>query len=309
MLRDAVVIEPGDKMLQKFLVLGGEGFVGLHLYNELKSRGFNVERTVRSELSSPLSGDIDEKLLGNCEEPDVIFHVAGGASVVASISSPSEDFTKTLPNLNTLLNKMKNDWRKSKLIYVSSAAVYGSNASSNTSVSTALKPISPYGFHKKLAEEMLSFYAQTYDLQLKIIRPFSLYGPGLKKQLFWDVLNKARRGNFSFSGTGNQLRDWMYIDDFVRFLLFSSQTQWEQRQRIFNVGTGHPISVSSAITSVLSAAGYDNIPKFIATEDRKGDPCDLVAARVELNTELLNTLTNFDDGLLRYITWFNEVSK
>lgn len=299
----------GDKMLQKFLILGGEGFVGTHLYNELNARNYSVKRTVRSNSLSDLSGDINESLLDKCEKPDVIFHVAGGASVADSIDSPSNDFAKTLPNLNALLNKMKDEWQSSRLIYVSSAAVYGKNASSSTSVSTELAPISPYGFHKKLAEEMLVFYAVTYDLQVKIVRPFSLYGPGLRKQLFWDVLSKAEKGEFRFSGTGAQLRDWMYIEDFVQSLLTLAQCQWRSSEQILNVGTGEPLSISSAISLILSLAGYENNPLFMTSEDRKGDPRDLVAANNELNRELLHSKTPFEDGLKRYISWFKEVDK
>ena len=69
-------------MLQKFLILGGEGFVGTHLYNELNARNYSVKRTVRSNSLSDLSGDINESLLDKCEKPDVIFHVAGGASAL-----------------------------------------------------------------------------------------------------------------------------------------------------------------------------------------------------------------------------------
>ena len=295
-------------MKQKILILGGEGFIGNHLYASLNSAQFSVERSTRTIAGAKLSGDIDKALLDKCSKPDLIFHVAGGASVTESVKNPSEDFHKTQPHINALLNKMKTDWNRSKLIFVSSAAVYGSNASESTVVSTTRSPISPYGLHKKMAEDMICFYADMYGLPIKIVRPFSIFGPGLKKQLFWDALQKAQRGEFSYSGSGKQLRDWMYIEDLVSFLHTLALQNWENTPRVFNAGTGKATKVSDAIELILSLANYQQKPSFSQTENN-GDPHDLVASESDLHQYFVTPKFSLEQGLTKYISWFNRVAK
>ncbi len=295
-------------MRKNILILGGGGFIGSHLYHRINQQQYQVQRTVRAGQSSAadtLTGDIDQILLNHCTKPDVIFHVAGGASVAESIRNPQQDFDKTLPGINALLNKMREDWPDSKLIYLSSAAVYGQNASLQTPASTPLAPMSPYGLHKKMTEDMLRYYASAYQLPIKIVRPFSVYGPRLRKQLFWDVLQKARAGQFTYFGSGMQQRDWLYVDDLADFLLYLSDSGWQQTPQIFNAGSGKPTTVRAAIELTLQLAGYSRQPEF-SLHAKAGDPDDLVAAEQELSSFTCLHQTSLPEGLKQYIQWFNE---
>ncbi|MGC6756656.1 NAD-dependent epimerase/dehydratase family protein, partial [Escherichia coli] len=76
-----------------------------------------------------------------------------------------------------------------------------------------------------------------YDISAKIIRPFSVYGPGLKKQLIWDVLNKIKDKQHHYFGSGNEMRDWIYIDDFIA-VLFNYVSNYALMSDLINVGTG-----------------------------------------------------------------------
>ncbi|TDA81588.1 SDR family oxidoreductase, partial [Halomonas marinisediminis] len=74
-------------------------------------------------------------------------------------------------------------------------------------------PMSPYGFSKLSAELLAQEYSQCFGVNSISVRPFSLYGPGLKKQLLWDACNKFSKGIGEFFGTGEEVRDWLHVED------------------------------------------------------------------------------------------------
>lgn len=301
---------------KKILVLGAGGFIGTHLINKLNAEGsniyktqavgFNVSKYQNLSNVSFIEGSINNKLLNKCDYPDIIYHVAGGASVPASISDPYMDFNKTVLNINDILNKIKEDWPLSKLVYVSSASVYGSNASENTRVSTEKKPISPYGLHKKITEDLIEFYRGFYNVNATIIRPFSIYGPGLKKQLFWDSLKKSEAGNFDYFGSGLEKRDWIYIVDFIDLLvgLYAKDNNYSSKcSETINVGSGNGITNEEVINNLLTIAGYSKKANFIE-KNKIGDPCDLVSSFAEQKESAEFYKTPINIGLTEYVKWY-----
>lgn len=301
-------------MQRKILVLGGGGFIGTHLVAALNQARHHVQ-VAGNNLNPPkginadyLSGDLNSHLYQRCETPDLIFHLAGSASVACSLGDPNHDFHKTLPNLSALLHKMQTDWPQARLIYLSSAAVYGENASENTSVRCQLKPMSPYGLHKQLAEEMIQFYIRRYNISAQIVRPFSIYGEGLRKQLLWDALSKAQRGEFSYFGNGEQQRDWVYIHDFIDFLFDLMSQQLNKQNELLNAGTGEGISIKTLLTMLLRIAGYHQTPIF-SSVGKPGDPDNLVSCREEQIFYPQLKQTSLQQGLERYASWFKQMGQ
>ena len=97
--------------------------------------------------------------------------------------------------------------------------MYGNADALPIAESTPINPISPYGVHKQIAEELIRSYAHHFSLSVAIVRFFSLYGPGLRKQLLWDACTKIEKGDFDFYGTGHEVRDWLHVQDAARLLL------------------------------------------------------------------------------------------
>lgn len=298
-------------MNKKILVLGGGGFIGTHLVaaltksnHKIEVAGHNLESLSGGTIEC-LPGDLNNHLYQRCTAPDFIFHLAGGASVTSSLQDPHHDFAKTLPHLSALLHKMQTDWPQARLIYLSSAAVYGENASASTSIQCPLKPISPYGLHKQLAEKMIQFYSSRYQLSVQIVRPFSVYGEGLRKQLLWDALNKAQRGEFSYFGSGDQQRDWIYISDLIDFLLSLMTQNVNEQNQLLNAGTGKGITVKQILTMLLKIANYPWPPEF-SSIGKPGDPDNLVACSQEQIAYPQLKHTSLQQGLERYITWFKR---
>ncbi|MCD1599749.1 NAD-dependent epimerase/dehydratase family protein [Rheinheimera aquimaris] len=298
-------------MGKKILVLGGGGFIGAHLVAALNQSEHKIQvagNHLVPELNSNITyvvGELTIDLYQRFTAPDIIFHLAGSASVASSLQDPIHDFAKTLPNLSALLHKMQTEWPQARLIYLSSAAVYGENASASTSVKCPLKPMSPYGLHKHLAEEMIQFYVHRYQLEAQIVRPFSVYGEGLRKQLLWDALNKAQRGEFNYFGTGEQQRDWVYIGDLIDFLLNLLTQQVNEQNQLLNAGTGEGIAIKQILTLLLKIAGYQQQPEF-SLIGKPGDPDDLVACYQEQIVYPQLKHTSLQQGLERYIAWFKQ---
>lgn len=299
------------KLSKKILVLGGGGFIGTHLVAALSKAQHQVQ-VIGNNLAQAAQGEVDyfhgelnSQLYQRCTTPDLIFSLAGGASVASSWQDPYHDFAKTVPHLSALLHKMQTDWQHSRLIYLSSAAVYGENATDNTSITCPLKPMSPYGLHKQVAEEMIQFYSKRYQIAAQIVRPFSVYGEGLRKQLLWDALNKAKRGDFCYFGSGEQQRDWVYINDLIDFLLNLMTQHINEQNQLLNAGTGRGVTINKILSMLLKTAGYRQAPMF-SSIGKPGDPDNLVSDSLEQHAYPQLNHTSLQQGLERYVAWFKK---
>ncbi|WPL10446.1 NAD-dependent epimerase/dehydratase family protein [Thiorhodovibrio litoralis] len=298
------------------LILGAAGFIGTHLTTRLHDRhafgsltvaGQSVGQRYSEADIHVLDGMIDRDLLDRCSPPKVIFFLIGGSSVGASLQNPRRDFAISLPPLADLLDKMRNDWPKARLIFLSSAAVYGNAGSYVTSIHASPKPISPYGLHKRLSEEMLFFEQERIGLAVNVLRPFSIYGPGLRKQLLWDALRKADAGAPSFFGNGSETRDWVYIDDLVELLLDVALYP-EGFPLLFNVGSGMGVSVAEMLGRLFAMSRYALTPSFLG-QAKSGDPNDLVADPDEQALFKRYWRTPPDEGLRRFVEWYQGLPK
>ena len=150
-------------------------------------------------------------------QPDVILHCAGSANVGASVVNPMADLDGNLHSLYQLLLALKSFEKRPQIIFLSSAGIYGNPRQLPVRESDAAAPMSPYGLHKHMAEELCEYYNRIHGYRIRSIRIFSAYGNGLRKQLLWDIYQKYQNtGRIELFGTGEETRDFIHVSDIVR---------------------------------------------------------------------------------------------
>ena len=296
-------------------VTGAGGFVGARMASYCEGLGDRVVRIghrVKAGKNSNeafLDVNIRLEVLELAAErygvPSVLYHCAGGASVGLSIENPAEDFRRNVQILSEVLEFARKFAPQIKIVILSSAAVYGDVGDGKPKrEDMPLAPLSPYGLHKRLAEELCCFYAAYWKLPIAIVRFFSIYGEGLRKQLLWDACKKLCEGTFSFEGTGNEERDWIHVEDAVRLIELAGKRA-SPLCPIVNGGAGTAHSVRSVLEALGALHDPAVLPRF-SGKGRGGDPHSLVADVQRSREWGFTPQVNFMDGLKSYWDWFKR---
>lgn len=304
-------------------VTGGNGFIGRHLIGQLVREGKSVygvghgaiDEIDRRKLGLTdwINGEIVAPNLDGLAQcggvPCTIFHLAGGSSVARSIEQPYEDFSRTVAATASLLEWVRHTARECRLIVVSSAAVYGADHAGAISEQANTLPMSPYGHHKLIMEQLCHSYAMSFGIRTTIVRLFSVYGPFLRKQLLWDLCLRLGQGqrDLMLGGTGNEARDWIDVRDVVRLLARLAQLD-DAPWRVLNGGSGIPTSVAEIARLVIEAWGGDSSVRFSGLV-RAGDPFSLVADARQLTALPFRWRIPVQDGIAQYVSWFKGTAR
>ena len=302
-------------------ITGAHGFIGRYLARCLQARGYQVAgighgawpeaEAAQWGLSSWLNGEISASNLGQMRKslglPDVVFHLAGGSSVGAAIANPHEDFTRTVVSTAELLEWLRQHSPNTRLVAVSSAAVYGSSHSGPIPENARLSPFSPYGAHKLMMEELCRSYAANFGLKLALPRLFSVYGSGLKKQLLWDLCGKfAAGGQIELGGSGDELRDWIDVRDVVQALEQVGKLASKQAP-VINLASGSGTAVRE-IAALVSAQWADpesaSRKATFSGRSRPGDPFSLVADVSKMRACGIENPISVAQGVTEYVAWY-----
>lgn len=297
-------------------VTGAAGFIGTHLTRYLAAEGVsyggvgNPPDSAVTESALPgnwvagaVSTDTLDRLATLTGAPACVFHLAGGASVGASLADPELDFDRTVGGSERLLEWLRHNAPTAELVVASSAATYGGGHESAIGLDAPKRPCSPYGEHKLMVERMCRAAAGDHGLKVAIIRFFSVYGAGLRKQLLWDISCKlTTTGGADLGGTGDELRDWIEISDAVRLLVLARERAAVSAP-IFNGATGVGTSVRDIATGLAAALGHQQQAITFSGTRRAGDPVDLVA-RADSLMPGFRPQVPVVAGLDRYANWF-----
>ena len=268
------------------LVTGAHGFIGRNVARGLARRGFVVRGIGHGTwkdgewrewgLQTWTACDVDlEALARHGGEAEVIVHCAGGASVAAAEARPMDDFRRAVDTTLSVLDYVRSRSPGSRVVFLSSAAVYGTTDNGPVGEDAPLAPVSAYAMHKLAAERLCTEYGALFAVRSSIVRFFSVIGTGLRKQLLWDACNKLSRGERTFSGTGKETRDWLAVEDAVD-LIVTAAAHATERAPVVNGATGTVTTVNDILTELAESMGVTEGPVF-SGEVRRGDPARLEA--------------------------------
>lgn len=245
-----------------------------------------------------------EALAARTGLPAAIIHLAGGAQVGPSFADPLRDFQRTVETTVALLQWMHRHASDAALVYASSAAVYGSACTGPIAETLPHAPISPYGFHKAMAEDAIRFWSAQFGLRAAILRPFSVYGPSLRKQLIFELNNRLAVGaqTLSLGGSGEELRDWLWMDDAAAMLIDAAALA-DAPAPVFNAGTGTGTSLRRICELVIAAHGEPVGLEFSGVVP-PGDPVSLVADMRRGEAAGLKAAVGPEEGIARTIAGY-----
>ncbi|MFZ5634575.1 MAG: NAD-dependent epimerase/dehydratase family protein [Bacillota bacterium] len=260
----------------KVLVTGGAGFIGSHIVDALVDGG--ARAAVLDDLSTGMlenikkevnfyHGDLrDREFVFRClqrERPGVIIHQAAQVSVPKSLADPAEDARVNIVGSLNLLEAARAGGVK-KVVYASSAAVYGAPEHLPADERHPVRPISGYGLSKYAVERYLDLYRDLYGLDYTVLRYANVYGPrqdargeGGVVAVFIDRLLRGEQP--VIFGDGRQTRDFVCVSDVVRANLCAIEGG---SGMTFNIGTGRPVTVNRLFDILKEVAGCSGSPLY-----------------------------------------------
>ncbi|MBC7525290.1 MAG: NAD-dependent epimerase/dehydratase family protein [Flavobacterium sp.] len=298
----------------KILILGSKGFIGSHLRLYLLQSGFDVwgaDVSVDYGLKNyivvdPSNADFNSIFKSN--NFDCCVNCSGAANVSESVTNPKRDYYLNTKLVFDILEAIRIEAPQCKFIQLNSAAVYGNPQTMPVTENIEIKPISPYGWHKYQSELLCKEYSEIYKIQTVILRIFSVYGPGLKKQFFWDLYQKCiANKSFELFGTGNESRDFIYIDDLVEAikLIMPKNNLFAE---VFNIASGIEITIKEA-AEIFVKNLKEKHSIFFNNMIRKGDPLNWCADISKLSSLGFKCSTTIEQGIENYIQWLKSIEE
>lgn len=280
----------------KILIVGAKGFIGSNCVSFF-GQNHDVSAVGRTE-------NFDRVF--NKQEFDVCINASGSASVPFSFQNPENDYILNVFNVQQLLSAIRHHNPDCKLLNFSSASVYGNPEQLPVKENAPMKPVSPYGFHKLQSESLLTEYHRFFGLKTCSLRIFSAYGPGLRKQLFWDIYQKIKDTpeEISISGTGDESRDFIFIEDLMEVIDIVIRSN-HLNGSIINVGSGQETTIRTAAETFITAYSPRTRLKFSGAK-RIGDPDRWVADLSLLREHGFSCKITMQAGLQQYAKWLKE---
>lgn len=300
--------------MKKIIVLGSSGFIGkaiCKLLNEenISIIGMDVVPAPENKLSRFYQVGINEALFAAVlqeQSIDVIINAAGKASVKDSFDQPFADFTHNTVLNHVVLDAIHRYSPQTKMVLLSSAAVYGNPVRLPVQETDSLNPISPYGFHKMQSELIAREFYTCFNISTIVLRVFSCYGAGQRKLFLWDLCNKAMAAQkIVLKGCGNESRDFVHVDD-VASCIYHLIKKDIKGFEIFNLASGRECSIRETAILLADKMGRGNEIDFEGAKNT-GNPDNWVADTSKLTQTGFAVQTPFEKGIAAYADWFKSI--
>ncbi|MCG2613979.1 NAD-dependent epimerase/dehydratase family protein [Terrimonas sp. NA20] len=297
----------------KILIIGSKGFIGSHAVNYFSQKpdvecwgcdvvtDYTDKRYILIDSTNSDFNAAFEKI-----DFDFCINCSGAASVPDSLVNPLRDFSLNTYNVGRILEAIRRHRPECRLINLSSAAVYGNPLSIPVSENAPCSPVSPYGLHKQMAESLCSEYAVFFGVKVCSLRIFSAYGPGLKKQLLWDIYQKSKAGVVNLSGTGQETRDFIFVDDIIRCLDIVLE-KGDFNASVYNIANGEEVSISRLANLLAKELGFSGELVFSGV-NRAGDPLKWRADISRISSLGYTQATSITSGVAKYVSWIKSIA-
>lgn len=318
---------------ESFLVVGGAGFVGSHVVDELVERGAkkvvvidnlflgsmdNLKLAIKNGENKGIDVIVyreDARYITaieniiDKEKPDVVFNLAVKCLPYGFIDPEGSYMTgvEIALNLATLLRKNKFQ----RLLHFSSSEAYGSAQYVPMDENHPIKPETPYAAGKAAADHLLLSYCNLFGCKVTILRPFNLYGPRQNMQAYAAVIPLSIRKILydespELYGDGEQTRDFTYVKDVAEASIDLLECD-NALGRIVNIGSGVETKIKDLIYNICDILEFPG-ENVICKEERVADVRRL-CADINLARELIgySPKTTLEDGLKQTIDWYNRI--
>ncbi|MES2996719.1 MAG: NAD-dependent epimerase/dehydratase family protein [Verrucomicrobiota bacterium] len=303
----------------KILVTGGAGFIGSHIVEHYqgKAKEIRVLDNLRTGYRKNLDGlkhtfiegsITDRELVKKAVQGvDYIFHMAALVSVPESMEKPGECVDI---NVNGLLNVLEEAAAAGvkKLVFASSAAIYGDNPTVPKLETMLPEPKSPYAITKLDGEYYLGMFTGTGRLETAAVRFFNVFGPrqdpkGAYAAAVPIFIEKAVKGDdITVFGDGEQTRDFIYVKDIVGALSFAVETPGITG--VFNAGYGGQMTINDLANNIVSNAGTS--AKVLHGPERAGDVKHSRASSDKLRAAGWKPAHSLEEGLETTFAFFRN---
>ena len=305
----------------KILVTGCAGFIGSHIVDRLlaaqhqvmgldnfsSGRRENCQQALQNPNFSLHEGDVSNlaTLLDISQNIDAIYHEAALVSVPLSVADPVANFRNNGQGVFNIFEAARQNQIK-RVIYASSAAVYGNNPHLPLTETADCQPLSPYALEKHYAEHTAKLYQRLYGINSVGLRYFNVFGPRQDPSspysgvisIFMEKLSQQQP--VTIFGDGKQTRDFIYIDDVVEanFLALTADTG----AHVLNVGNQGCISITELFNTLKNLLNSPIEAQYVAA--KTGDIKHSQANNQHLRDVLAwQAKWTFEQGLAAYLKW------
>lgn len=306
-------------MGDRILVLGADGFVGRRLTSSLLAHGERPIAVSRRPFHNDLAGA--ELVVADLTEPNqiaqllerthTVVYLASRSSPGTSAGKPVEELQNNLLPLLTLLQALQRKPEVNLLYLSSGGSLYALDKEEPATEAGVVQPRSYHGAAKVAAEYFISAWSRQYNGHAIVLRPSNLYGPGQMEKTGFGIVPTCfgkilREESLSVWGNGSNVRDYLYIDDFIELCVEVIQNPMPLGVRILNASSGTGASLNE-LFHAIEAVAKKRLPRSYIpsrTLDAEYIVMDSNAARLHYGW---TPKTSLLEGLRKTWDWFNTI--
>jgi UDP-glucose 4-epimerase len=309
-------------MMGTALITGGAGFIGSNVVRFFLLKGYQVR--VLDNLSSGhkkniegldiefLLGDIRDSTLVHdaCQGVDLIIHLAASVGRQKSLDNTKEDAEVNLIGTTIVFEEARKANIK-KIVYSSSAAIFGELEQESIDEDHPQNPDSPYGVSKLAGEKQALCFAKLYDMKVICLRYFNVYGPHQRYDAYGNVIPIFAKRLFSnqsltIYGDGEQTRDFINVRDVAMANYLAAHDA--QKTGVYNIGSGSSVTINQLAQKMTRIHGAKE--NLVYAPRRPADVlhCQANIDKASRDLSFFPTIS-LDDGLPAYLEWYgnNEI--